>query len=185
MIDNEIKIFIQEIKKYRSDISTEMLNILEDFIISSKCKKIQFDNLSSKIMGLSIYDRCIINRSLLRINIEYFFYILLHEISHQFQYKKYGKELTLDIYMEEFNIDQMVDKLMNLEKIADRLAIKKMNSISNQLGIKFNEIIPRYLNVKEKDYFINHITSMREKTKEKNCKTIEEIDEVLYGCYRL
>jgi hypothetical protein len=184
MIKDEIKIFIKEIKKYRPDINPQMLTILEDFIISSECRKIKFDNLNPKIMGLSIYDKCLISRRLLLINIEYFFYILLHEISHQFQYKKYGKELTLDIYTDGTNIDQMVDKLMNLEKIADRLAIKKMNFISNQTGIKFNEIVPRYLNVKNKDYFINHIESIRKKIKEKNCKTIEEINEILYDCYK-
>jgi hypothetical protein len=185
MIDYEIKIFIQEIKKRRSDINSEMLIAIEDFIKASGCKKIKFDRLSPKIMGLSIHDRCIINTNLFFVKLEYFFYILLHEISHQFQYKKYGTGLTLDIYIDEYDINNAVDKLMNLEKTADRLAIKKMNSISNQIGIEFKEIVPRYLNIEEKDYFIKHIKSIREKTNQKNSKTIEEINEVLYGCYML
>jgi hypothetical protein len=185
MIDKEIQIFINEIKTYRKDIDDEMLRILKDFIKDSGCKKIKFDSLSNKIMGLSIYDKCILNKNLLLINIEYFFYILLHEISHQFQYKKYGKNLTKDIYIDKLDVSDAVNKLMNLEKTADRLAIKKMNYIAKYSKIQFNEITPRYLNLEDKDYFYNHIIMIREKISEKKCKTIDEINKVLYGYYKV
>jgi hypothetical protein len=111
-----------------------------------------------------------------KLPIEYFLYILLHEISHQYQYKKYGKNLTLDIYIEGISIEDSIKKLMYLEKIADRLSIKKMKSLSNKL----KTVIPRYLNLEDTLYFEKYISDIRKKIKDKGCESIEEVNSVLY-----
>ena len=176
-----LNIFIDSIKILRKDISNIIVDEIKTFIIKSGCKNIKFEKLSSRIMGISIPDKCVINIDLLKLPIEYFIYILFHEISHQYQYNKYGENLTLDIYTNDKDIDYAVNKLMYLEKVADRLAILKKNYLFNKYGIKRNEVIPRYLNITDSSYFIKHINNIRKDVQINNLKKITDINNFIYS----
>lgn len=181
---NEVKgleEFIKIIDKRRSDINQNIKNSLINFIIESGCKSLKFEKLSKKALGISKPDGCILGTLLLDLRLEYFLYILLHEISHQYQYKKYGKNAALDIYTDIISLDDAVDKLMFLEKTADRLSIIKTKKILSDNGIMLKiPINPRYLNLEDTDYIKSYIEDIRKKVKENNYSTIEEINEHIY-----
>ena len=92
--------FLNKIQSSKNKISYNALQELKQFIVNSNCKSIRFENMSMKALGISKTDECVLSLKVLEIYTEYMLYIILHEVSHQYQYKKYGKNLTLDIYNE-------------------------------------------------------------------------------------
>jgi predicted metal-dependent hydrolase len=173
--------FINKIQCSSNRITDNAIKELKSFIYNSDCEKIRFEDMSMKAMGISKTDECVLNNKVLEIYTEYMLYIILHEVSHQYQYKKYGKDLVLDIYTDSLEIEFAVEKLLWLESVADRLAIKKMKSIFNTLDKKPIEIKPRYLNLTDTDYLKNHIIKIREDVKNLGLKTIEDINNHIHN----
>lgn len=173
--------FINKIQCSRNRITDSAVKELRNFIYNSNCGKVRFEEMSMKAMGISKTDECVLNIKVLEIYTEYMLYIILHEISHQYQYKKYGKDLVLDIYTDSLKIELAVEKLLWLESVADRLAIKKMKSIFNTLGKKPIEIKPRYLNLTDTDYLKSHIVKIREDVKKLGLETIEDINNHIHN----
>lgn len=174
------------IKKFISTISNiginkAVLNDIESFILKSECCLIKFENLSEKAAGISKTDECIISTIVFRFPKEYMLYMILHEISHQYQYKKYGKNLVLDVYLNNTPLQIATEKLLYIEKIADRLALMKMKQIfkNNNVISQINPV-PRYLNMTDLTKMKEHVLSMREDVANLNLKTIEEINNHLY-----
>lgn len=175
-----IKKFILTISK-STDIKKSVLNEIESFILKSECTLIRFENLSKKAAGISKTDECIISTIVFRFPMEYMLYMILHEISHQYQYKKYGKNLVLDVYLNETTLQEASEKLLNIEKIADRFALMKMNRIfkNNNVISKINPT-PRYLNITDITKMKEHVQSMRDEVSKLNLETIESINNHLY-----
>jgi hypothetical protein len=172
--------FLTTLSTSRKDIPSAIIDELELFIINSGCQQISFELLPLKALGISIPESCTINLRLLELPPQYILYIILHEISHQYQYSKYGKNLVLDIYNGDLLFDLAVSKLMNLEKTADRLAIMKMNSILKAHNFNLEPVVPRYLNIQDTTYFEKFVSQMREEALSNNCTTIEEMNHLLY-----
>lgn len=177
-----IKNLISTISKLRPDIKKSVLKDIESFIIASKCIEIKFENLSEKAAGISKTDECIISTIVFRFPTEYMLYMILHEISHQYQYKKYGKNLVLDVYLNNTPLQEATEKLLCIEKIADRLALMKMKHIfkNNNVISQINPV-PRYLNMTDLTKMKEHVQSMRDAVAKLNLKTIEEINNHLYS----
>ena len=177
-----IKKFISTIYKFNPQIKKSVLKDIESFIIDSKCPDIKFEDLSEKAAGISKTDECIISTIVFRFPIEYMLYMILHEISHQYQYKKYGKDLVLDVYLNDTPLQDATEKLLYIEKIADRLALMKMKQIfkKNNITSRINPV-PRYLNMTDLTKMREHVQSMRDGVAKLNLKTIEEINDHLYS----
>lgn len=176
-----IKKFISTISKFRPDMKKSVLKDIESFIIASKCLDIKFENLSEKAAGISKPDECIISTIVFRFPTEYMLYMILHEISHQYQYKKYGKNLVLDVYLNNTPLQDATEKLLAIEKVADRFALMKMKQIfkNNNVISRINPL-PRYLNMSDLTKMKEHVQSMREDVAKLNLETIEEINNHLY-----
>ena len=168
-----LDLFLNTILVAKPNLCKNIILKLSDFIISSGCIEIEFRKMSSRAMGISKTDICVLNSDVLLIPDEYTLYIMLHEISHQFQYKKYGKDIALDIYLDTIDLDAAAKRLLDIEQVADRLAITKLNSI-----LKLNKpIVPRYLGITDLTQIKNHIRKIRFEVKELNLSTIEEIND--------
>lgn len=156
---------------------------LSDFIVSSGCKAIEFRKMSNRAMGISKTDACILNLDVLTLLDEYTLYIILHEVAHQHQYTKHGKNLVLDIYLESTPLEEAARKLLWVEQIADRLAIAKLNKILKRNRIELaNPIISRYLGLADLTQIKNHLSKIRKDVSERNLSTIEEInDHILWS----
>lgn len=184
-MDN-LKEFINAIKDRCFYIGDGFFEDLEDFIIKSGCLSIRFEHMSSRALGISKPEECVISYSVLDLPTDYLLYVILHEVAHQYQYKKYGKNLALEIYKCELSIDEAIDKLLYFEQLADRLALMKLNSIVNKNNTKiFVNITPRYLNLNNFDYIKKYIQMIRAEVTNKNYTTIESINEYLHNRIRL
>lgn len=177
-----VKEFISTISKLQPDIKKSVLKDIESFIIESKCIEIKLEKLSEKAAGISKTDECIISTIVFRFPTEYMLYMILHEISHQYQYKKYGKNLVLDVYLNETPLQEATEKLLAIEKVADRFALMKMKQIfKNNNVISQISPVPRYLNMTDLTKMKEHVQSMREDVSKLNLETIEDINNHLYN----
>lgn len=172
--------FIYKIKQH-TNLNEDSLKCLEAFIIDSGCPFIEFEILSNKAAGISKTDKCVISNFVFNLPIEYLLYIILHEVSHQYQYLKYGEDLVLDVY-QKTDITVASNKLLNLEKIADRLSIKKTKEILSKSNIKIEKpIIPRYLNVNDLTYIKNYIMNIRSSVNDLNLTSIKDINDFIHN----
>jgi hypothetical protein len=167
--------FIDLIKRARTDISHEALKKVSQFIQRSGCNKISFTELGRRAAGFSKPGECLLNLIVLNFPIEYFMYIVLHEISHQYQYQKYGCDYMLDVYSSTTDLQKATDKLLFAEKVADRFALIKTHEILGQ-----KEIIPRYLNLTDSTHIKNYISSIRIEASDRKAKSIDEINEAIF-----
>ncbi len=174
-----IKDFIENIQISRPDISKNILRELHNFIVLSGCTVIDFEIMSNRAMGISKTDRCVINTKVLQLPIEYLLYIILHEVAHQYQYNKHGKDLVLDVYIGNLTLKSAASKLLMIERIADRLAIKKLNSILNTNNVP-QRVVPRYLNVTGTEPMQKYLIEIRAGINVHKFKTIEEINNYIY-----
>ena len=173
--------FLNRIQCSKNKLNSDAIKELELFIEESCSSAIRFEKMSMRALGISKTDECILNTKVLELYPEYMLYVILHEISHQYQYKKHGKEIALEIYSDSIDLEAAAQKLLWLEKTADRLAIKKMKSVLKTAKITLNaEIKPRYLNLTDTEYLKKHILEIREDAKSLGLKTIEDINNHIY-----
>ncbi len=168
--------FISQLRSTRPDLSESSLTEIQKFIELSGCKRIRFARMSDRAMGISKTNECVINQDLIKLPLQYLVYILLHEIVHQYQYKKYGKDYMLDVYLDELCLEQAVQTLLHAERVADRLSISRTTRMIGK-----NMIVPRYLNIKDTTQLKKHIVEIRKAVSTLNLKSIEEINEYIHG----
>jgi predicted metal-dependent hydrolase len=169
--------FLYGIHLNRLDISNKLLGEIKEFIVVSECKSIGFEHMSNRALGISKTDKCVLSTKLFDLPIEYLVYVILHEVSHQYQYKKYGKDLVLDVYLSDLDLDKAAQKLLRVEQIADRLAIMKLNSILKSNRILNKKVKSRYLEVTDLTQIKNHISKIRSEVNSLGLKTIEDIND--------
>jgi len=158
----------------------DMFQELSDYIVASGCPAIKFDTIYGA-MGISKTDECIINKSILSGDLGKTLYTILHEIVHQYQYSKYGKDVVWDAYNSNIDIDEAVNLLMNIELVADRLAVLKANNLLKSHDIKNKtEILPFYSKF-DKSYFKSHLEGLREEVKKKGMTSVKEVNEYMYN----
>lgn len=178
-----LEAFIKTIQIDKPTLCENTILALIDFIVSSGCRAIEFRKMSNRAMGISKTDICILNYDVLKIPDEYTLYIILHEVAHQYQYRKHGKNLVLDVYLESTPLDEAAKKLLRIEQIADRLAIAKLNNILQENNIRLSKpIISRYLDKTDLTQITNYLNKIRKEISEKDLSTIEEInDHILWS----
>lgn len=173
--------FINTIRIAKPSWCENIIFELSDFIVSSGCKAIEFRKMSNRAMGISKTDVCILNYDVLKIPDEYALYIILHEVAHQYQYRKHGKNLVLDVYLESTPLDDAAKKLLSVEQIADRLAIAKLNWILKETNIKLSQpIVSRYLGLTDLTQIKNYLNKIRSDVSQMKLLTIEEINDYIY-----
>lgn len=171
--------FINELKSKFPD-HLELLDDLKAFIMQSGCPAIEFDELYGA-QGISKTDKCVVNRNTLQKSLENALYTILHEISHQYQYSKYGKDVMWDAYNSDIDIDQAVDLLMNIELVADRLAVLKAIQLLKSNGVTDFKPIKSFYPSVSKNYFKMHLNGLRKAVKDKGIDSIEGANELMYN----
>jgi hypothetical protein len=157
---------------------------IEKFISSSGCKSFKFLPLKSTTGGISAPDYCIISSNLDYLPLNIYLYIILHEIAHQFQYKKYGKDVALSVY-DSTPISESLDKLLFLESQADRLAIFKLKQLNKKHNLNL-EIPPyRYLGMKDTSKLKRYIEETKKEVSSAKLTDIESINNYILKKYLL
>jgi hypothetical protein len=155
---------------------------IEQFISSSGCKSFKFLPLKSTTGGISAPDYCIISSNLDHIPLNVYLYIILHEIAHQFQYKKYGKDVALSVY-DSTSIEESLDLLLFLESQADRLAIFKLKQLNRKHNLNLEIPKYRYLGILDTSKLKTYIEEIKKEVKYADLKDIESINEYILKKY--
>jgi hypothetical protein len=164
----------QAFKKYPN-----VINDLKSYIIKSGCKAIEFDTLYGA-SGISKTDKCVIADKILKRPIENALYVILHEVSHQYQYSKYGKNVMWDSYNSNIDIEKAVDLLMNIELVADRLAIVKTKHLLDSNNIKDYRPVTAVYPKMSRQYFKNHLESLRKNVNDKNIQDVDGVNNMMH-----
>lgn len=178
---SELNNIIKE--KYPKYYSPELMVDLFNWIEGADIKSIKFENLS-RAAGIAHYDRLILNKNVLHNNFCYFLYVLLHETSHYYQFKKHGMELEYDIFNNDDEI-KIGDDILKVEIIADRLAIRKFNMFVSKYNLKCNTPKSYYTQIKNSnvgyEQFLGYIRKVVNMIKEKNIKSNKDLVDAIYN----
>lgn len=169
---------------YNDMIQYYLTEIKKD-IVSSGCNNIEFKHFINQIKGASLINGVIINETVLTENLPDLLYVIFHEIAHQFQYKKHGKNISFDILTKEINspedMDKSVQGLRNIEETADRFAILKCRKYAKLNLIDYDEIpSPIYKEFSNQD-LAKQILMLKQQLKEQNIKSVEQMTEILFN----
>lgn len=177
-LDDFIKLITQKFPKTKKFVKK-----IREFIINSGCEKITVESfLGYHASGLSLHDRVVINPVVFRNSLEDFFYVLFHEIAHQYQYKKYGKDHAYKIYLGQVHIEDGVQMIKNTEAIADEFALRKCREFA-KMGLLNIENIRNhgaYKNTPTK-HFYNLLSDWVGLLKDKNITDPLEVSEIIYN----
>lgn len=173
---------IEQIKE-KFPQTEEHVDKIREFITNSGCQKITVEDfMGFKASGLSLHDRVVINSVVFESSIENFFYILFHEIAHQYQYKKYGKDFAYKIYLGKIHIEDGVQMIKNTETIADEFAIRKCREFVKIGLLDKNKIRKHgvYKNTPIK-HFYSLLSDWSKLLREKNVTDSEDVSEIIYN----
>jgi hypothetical protein len=129
--------------------------------------------------GLSLTDNVILSKSIFNRSIFGFIFVLFHEIAHQYQYKKYGKNLLYDLTTNEIT-DDTLNKLIEIEKVADRFGENMANKYAKMFNIPKTPIASPYSNVEYgKNTYRNLILKIQEEIKKGNISCVEQMESFM------
>jgi hypothetical protein len=174
--------FLVELSEKQPD-SVYIMKFLTDFIKKSGCERIEFSNFKLTAHGASLIDRVLINREILNYRLDYILYVIFHEIAHQFQYRKYGRDKMYDLYLGDFPIHEGAIWLKNIEEVADDFAFRKLRELSkktDKIKINFNVLKKNYDNTPIFMYeqLIKYTISL---IKNEKWNDKDDISEILYN----
>lgn len=162
-------------------MSDELRNKVEEFIRKSDCEKIEFAKFKMPAMGIALHDGVLINQVVLNQGLENLLYIVFHEIAHQYQFKKYGKDKMYECYIGEISDDEAADFMRKTEIVADEFAARKIRELQ-KLGLINSSFVPPQ---PYKNFHPNQIKAMvvnyRRMLKQNNVNSPEKISEFFYN----
>lgn len=163
--------------------SVYLMRFISDFVKKSGCQKINIESLKHGAMGLSLVDRVVINEKSLDLPLSNFLYVLLHEVAHQYQYKKYGIDKMYGVYTGDISVDEGAEFMKYVENVADDFAIRKLREINKLFDdkIKINANISKTYENIPIDYYKSLINIFIKKIKDSNYSSKEDISEILYN----
>lgn len=175
-----IHIFLNKIKSHH-DISDELYSELLTFIEESNCKKIEFAKFNYPALGLALGTGVMINSSIIGNNLSFLIFVILHEIAHQYQFKKYGDKIMYDCYIGDISEDEAAEFMKHTEEVADEFAIRKIRYLQDKglIDLKYKPSSP-YKN-KSIDTMKTMVVQFRNQLKKENIKTTKGVSEYFYN----
>ena len=178
---SELNKIIKE--KYPKYYSAELMEDLFNWIEGADIKSIKFEKLT-QAAGMAHYDRLILNHNVLYNNFCYFLYVLLHETSHYYQFKKHGMELEYNIFNNDDEV-KIGDQILDVEIIADRLAIRKFNMFVKKYNLQCLTPKSHYIEIKNNStnykHYLSYIRQVIDMIKEKNIKSNKDLVDSIYN----
>ena len=162
--------------KLKEYLTTDSVDLFYSFLHKSGCKKIVIERLDRSKLGFSEEGCVYLNSIIFELPVHYFLYVVLHEISHQYQYKKYGKDFVLKSYLDP----NLYMDFWKAEVIADRLAIIKTLQILRKNNKDSNiKLVSVYNTDDKKDQIKFYLDNIHKEIKKLDIKTIDEINKYL------
>jgi hypothetical protein len=167
--------------KFKYDMSDELTTFIENFIDKSNCPRISFVNFKMQAFGASLLNGVLINKLVLNQKLEFMLYVIFHEIAHQYQYKKYGREKMIEFYKDEISSDEAAKFMKNVELVADNFAARKIRELQKMGVVNPNYITPSVYENYPIQAIQKFIDSIRKELRIKNIRDIDDITEFLYN----
>jgi predicted SprT family Zn-dependent metalloprotease len=185
MISEKYKTLVDTIRKsYPNFYNESLIEDILDWVEKSGVKSVSFERLTMAA-GVAHYDKLILNSTNVHLmSFCMFIYVLLHETSHYYQFKKHGNEIEYDIYNND-NIDEIADNLLSVEVAADRLALMKFKQLKNKYNIDCNTPESQYMKIKNKSIkdkdFYKYINFVRNAVMNKEVNNSRELVDLAYN----
>jgi predicted Zn-dependent protease with MMP-like domain len=162
-----------------------VLGTLDNFIKKSGCQHIEFANyFKHQAYGISLHDRVAINPWVLTQSLTFILYVILHEVAHQYQYKKYGMEKIYAAYVGDVSVKEGAKLMKYIEQVADEFAVRKLREFEklhrDKIKLFPEDIKKVYQNV-PLSQFENLIEKFIGVVKRANIKDKTEISNILYN----
>ena len=175
-----INSFIDTIESKYPEVS-EFKDVLISFIEESDCQKIEFSDFKYTSFGVSLHNTVLINNTALNTKLPMLIFIILHEVAHQYQFKKYGADEMYRFYTGEVSIEAATDFMRNTEIVADKYASLKTNQLI-RMGYLDNTFVPPqyYKNMTISD-MRNMVQNFKNMFRINNISSPEEISSFMYN----
>lgn len=167
-------------------LSDELKQEISKALKSSECKNVFFKKLKIPADGLAQWNRLVLNPDILKYSLGKALFVLFHEMAHQYQYKKYGKEKMGEMYTDEISLSDAAKFLQNTEKVADEFAVRKLKSLERKGLVKLSDYDIKkgyeHMSMSQIEHMVNYFRNIAKQSKSKN---IDEISEYLYNMVKI
>ena len=171
--------FIDEILSVHK-MSNELIDFIKKFIEESNCKRIDFSKFKMGVMGVALETGVLINKTALNQPLPFLLFLIFHEITHQYQFKKYGDKVMYDCYIGNVSEIEGAEFMKHTEEVADDLASRKIRELQ-KLGL-IGEYTPiqmyKNLPIEQIKMMVNHF---RNEMRIKNIQSPKKESEYFYN----
>jgi hypothetical protein len=123
-----------ETLKNELKLSDKLIDEVKSIFEKTDCKKVSLEMLSGPD-GLALHNKLVINPQIFKkYNPTQALFIIFHELAHQYQFKKYGAEKMMGLYLNEVPLDDAAEAMAKYEAVADEFGVRKVREL-NQKGL--------------------------------------------------
>lgn len=127
--------------KEKYNPSTESLNYVSDALLKAKCKEIELIKFQKNLIGgMVLHNTLILNEKIFNLTYTEFLFTLFHELTHVYQFNKYGSDKMYGVKDIDVSADKLVPFLKELELTADEMAIRQLSKMSRLGYVTANNI---------------------------------------------
>jgi hypothetical protein len=167
-------------------LSDELKQEISNALKSSECKNVFFQKLKIPADGLAQSNRLVLNPNILNYSLGKALFVLFHEMAHQYQFKKYGKEKMGEMYTEEISLSDAAKFLQKTENVADEFAVRKLKSLERKGLVKLTDYDIKkayeHMSISQIEHMVNYFRNVAKQSKSNN---IDEISEYLYNMVKM
>jgi hypothetical protein len=172
--------FISELSEV-FEMSDELNQFVKKFISESDCNKIEFSNFKIGALGIALHNFVLINKNVLKTNLEHTLFVIFHEIAHQYQFKKYGEDVMYNCYLGEISDNDAAKFMKSTEEVADEYAIRKIKQLQKMDLISKNYNPPQMYKNVSLGMISNMVSGFRNEMKSKGIDSPQKISEYFYN----
>jgi hypothetical protein len=168
------------------NLSDELSEEIKSVFEKADCKKVSIENLRGP-MGLALHNRLVLSPKIFEYGIPQALTIMFHELAHQYQFKKYGAEKMMEVYIGETSVDDGALAMSKYEAIADEFAIRKMRELKQKGLIDYQDSQVRkgYGNNPQPFMFKSMLEMIRNELKRNGATDIEKAAEYIYNMVKM
>jgi hypothetical protein len=172
-------------------VNDEMIDSFAQDVVSEINKMgIDYSIESFYAPGMAKTDKLILSEMLFRSarGTGYLLFTIFHELAHFYQYRKYGHDFALSIYTNDISqIEQDVDKLLEIENTANKFGLMKASYYLRKYGIDASDLEGIASGTySDRSKVIDHVKKIKDAVEgmEPDQRSIEQINEYIYGLFK-
>lgn len=117
--------------KEKFNLSDELIDEVKSIFEKADCQKVSFESLMGPT-GLALHTKLVISTDVFRDRPIQALFIIFHELAHQYQFKKYGAEKMMGLYLNEIPLDEAAKSMAKYEAVADEFAVRKVRELQQK-----------------------------------------------------